>query len=171
MAKEGSKRVDISGIDDKKLLVCMAVAWLEISYQFNHGKTPRCIPSFNFPPDWDITFTHNHRCNERTVKDYIEKILVPYITRKREELKLKADHRALVMYDVFRGQCTQAILELLDTNNIYVVFVPPNCTDRLQPLDVSLNKPAKVFLRDKFQEWYAQQVCKQLEGEKTMIDV
>ena len=175
MAKEGSKRVEICGIDDKRQITgvygcSMAADFLPIQLVYE-GKTPRCIPSFNFPPDWDITFTHNHWCNERTVKDYIEKILVPYITRKREELKLMADHRALVIYDVFRGQCTQAILELLDTNNIDVVFVPPNCTDRLQPLDVSLNKPAKVFLRDKFQDWYAQQVCKQLEGEKTMIDV
>ena len=35
-----------------------------------------------------------------------------------------------------------------------------------------MNKPAKTFLHDKFQEWYAQQVCKQLEeGDQKMIDV
>ena len=80
------------------------------------------------------------------MKNYVEKILFPYVQRKREELKLSPDHHALVLFDMFKGQCTQAILELLETNNIDVVFIPANCTDRLQPLDVSVNKPAKTFL-------------------------
>ena len=42
-----------------------------------------------------------------------------------------------------------------------------NCTNRLQPLDVSVNKAAKNFLRDQFQEWYAQQLRDQiLDGKK-----
>ena len=31
-------------------------------------------------------------------------------------------------------------------NYIDVVFVPPNCTDQLQPLDLSFNKPVKNFM-------------------------
>ena len=42
-------------------------------------------------------------------------------------------------------------------------MIPPNCTDRIQPLDLSVNKAAKEFLRRKFQAWYAQNVCAQLE--------
>jgi hypothetical protein len=177
MAKEGSKRVEISGIDDKRQITggygcSMDGDFLPIQLVYQ-GKTPKCIPLFTFPSDWHITFTPNHWCNESTVKDYITKILIPYITRKKKELKLNPNHHALVIYDVFRGQCTQAVLEILETKHIDVVFVPANCTDRLQPLDVSVNKPAKTFLRDRFQEWYAHQVCKQLErgDQKQMIDV
>ena len=135
MAKEGSKRVEISGINDKRQITgvygcSMDGDFLPIQLVYQ-GKTPRCIPSFTFPSDWHITFSHNHWCNESTVKDYIEKILILYITRKKDELKLNPDHHALVIYDVFRGQCTPAILELLETNNIHVVFVPANCTDCL----------------------------------------
>ena len=36
----------------------------------------------------------------------------------------------------------------------------PAMTDQLQPLDVSVNKSAKDFLRDKFRTWYAEQVEK-----------
>ena len=37
----------------------------------------------------------------------------------------------------------------------------------MQPLDVSVNKAAKNFLRDQFQEWYAQQLSDQiLDGKK-----
>ena len=54
-----------------------------------------------------------------------------------------------------------------------VILIPPNCTDRLQPLDVSVNKAAKEFLHNEFQEWYAQQVCETLQGkeEKQPVDL
>jgi len=44
-----------------------------------------------------------------------------------------------------------------------VILIPANCTDRLQPLDISVNKAAKEFLRKQFHQWYAKQVCAQLE--------
>ena len=44
--------------------------------------------------------------------------------------------------------------KLLDENNVSVVLIPPNCTDRLQPLDVSVNKSAKEFLCKQFHTWY-----------------
>jgi len=34
----------------------------------------------------------------------------------------------------------------------------------LQPLDLSVNKEAKDFLCGQFREWYAKQVCSQLDG-------
>ena len=43
------------------------------------------------------------------------------------------------------------------------IQLPANCTDKLQPLDVSVNKPMKDHLKAKFQKWYAQEVKKQLE--------
>ena len=92
------------------------------------------------------------------MKDYIVEILVPYITKNRKELRLPSDHRALVIYDTFKGQCTPAILELLKENNIDIVIVPANCTDRLHPLDVSVNKVGKNFMWDQFQRWYAEQI-------------
>ena len=45
-------------------------------------------------------------------------------------------------------------------------MVPTNCTDRLQPLDVSVNKAAKNFLRGQFQDWYATQIYDQLKADK-----
>ena len=73
---------------------------------------------------------------------YLEKILLPYVRKKREELHLEPDYPALVLFDVFKGQCTENLFRILEENHISVVLIPPNCTDRLQPLDVSVNKPA-----------------------------
>ena len=106
------------------------------------------------------------------MKEYIVKILLPYITKQREVLKLSSDHRALVIYDKFKGQCTPAILQLLDENNIDTVYVPANCTDRLQPLDISVNKSAKDFMRDQFQRWYAEQIQQQVSnGVRNPVDL
>ena len=54
---------------------------------------------------------------------------------------------------------------LLEENHINVVMVLANCTDRLQPMDISVNKPAKNFLCGQFQDWYATQICQQLKVE------
>ena len=55
------------------------------------------------------------------------------------------------------------IFALLEDNHVLVAVAPANCTDRLQPLDVSINKAAKEFLRGQFQEWYSEQICRQLQ--------
>ena len=47
--------------------------------------------------------------------------------------------------------------------NIVTILIPPNCTDKLQPLDLSINKPMKNHLKSKFQTWYANEVRKQLK--------
>ena len=47
-------------------------------------------------------------------------------------------------------------LLILEKNNIYVVNVPANCTDKLQPTDLSVNRSAKEFMRNKFSEWYVE---------------
>ena len=82
--------------------------------------------------------------------DYVNKILLPYIREKRQQLSLDPVYPSLVIFDRFRGQCTDKFLSLLKDNGIYILIVPANCTDRLQPLDVSVNKTAKEFLRRQF---------------------
>ena len=49
----------------------------------------------------------------------------------------------------------------MDSNHIDTVFVPANCTDQLQPLDLSVNKSVNDFLREKFELWYSEQIFEQ----------
>jgi len=79
---------------------------------------------------------------------YISKIILLYICRKHKELKLPVDQPTELIFDDFKGHCTSELLTLLDTNNISVILVPPNYTDRLQPLDVSVNKAAKGIFKN-----------------------
>ena len=177
MEAEGTKRVEVAGKDDKRQLTAVLGGSLvgdflppQLIYE---GKTTRCLPHFEFPEKWHITYSSNHWSNEGTMKEYIHCILLPYIDEKRKNLKLASDYPALVIYDNFKGQCTSDILTLLDQNNINVILIPPNCTDRLQPLDLSVNKAVKDHLRSQFQAWYAQELCSQLQEheERKLVDL
>ena len=176
LEKEGTKRIEIAGLDDKRQITAIFAGNMvgeflppQLIYK---GKTTASLPSsVKFPEGWDLTFTSNHWANETTMKAYIEKIIVPFVNSKRKQLKLNTDHRALAIVDKFKGQCTPLIVEILDSNNIDVVYVPANCTDRLQPMDLSINKPAKHSLKEKFQLWYAEQVVKQEEETKVLKPV
>ena len=92
---------------------------------------------------------------------YLDNIIIPYVQKERISLGLSCDHCALVLFDVFKGQCTSKVLKKLEDNNILYVTVPNN--RRLQPLDLLVNKPAKGFLRSKFQQWYGTEICQQLD--------
>ena len=93
---------------------------------------------------------------------YIEKIIVPYIDSAWQAFQ--DDTPALIIMDNFKGQITSSVTSLLEENNIHVCLLPPNTTDRLQPMDISVNKLAKDFLRRRFEDWYSQQITKQLQG-------
>ena len=143
MEEMGSKRVEIIGKDNKRQLT--AVFGCSMSGDFlppqliYQGKTKRCLPQFQFPSNWDITYTENLWANENTSQQYIVNIILPYLEQKRKDLKLLPDHHALILFDNFRGQCTEKLLRFIDFNNINVIMIPLNCTDQLQPFDVLTN--------------------------------
>ena len=161
MAEQGVKKVSIAGIDDKRQITGVFTVTLDgqslpvqLIYQ---GSTKACLPRVKFPTDWHVTSSPNHWANEVTTKDYIN----PYLIRKRAELNLASNQHALCIFDNFKGQLTDEVLNLLEDSNIDVVFVPPNCTDMLQPLDLSVNKSAKDYLKSRFQQWYSEQIFEQ----------
>ena len=174
MAKEGSKRVEIAGVEDKRQLTAVLAGTMSGKFLppqvIYGGKTPKCLPSVEFPKDWDITYTPNHWANEATTERYIEKILLPYIERTKAELSLHSDQPALVIFDRFKGQCTDGILAMLERSNVRIAVVPANCTDRLQPLDVSVNKSVKEQLRRQFQLWYSDKISKQITDDCCLTD-
>ena len=62
---------------------------------------------------------------------------------------------------------TDDVISLLRDNNIHYILVPNNMTKLFQPLDLTVNKHRKSYLKWLFSEWYAQQIENQLFlGEK-----
>ena len=99
-----------------------------------------CLQKIAFPVYWHVTYTENHWSNEVVMIDYLNKILFHYIAQKKQQLQLNKYHPSLVIFDRFRGQCTDKDLFLFTANNVHLLIVSANCTDRLQPLDTSLRK-------------------------------
>ena len=135
------------------------------------GKTTKCHPVVKFPEGWHVTHTPNHWCNEDTMVEYITTVIAPYMNEKRGHLGLDPKHTGLVILDEFKGQTTEKVLKLLAANDLMYVIVPPNCTDHLQPLDVSINQAAKQFLRTKFENWYVDQIVAQKDMGKEIEPV
>ena len=154
MAPEGSKRVEIAGLGDKRQITATFAGSLsreflpmQILYQ---GKTDRCHTKHTctFPDGFHVHHTQNHWVNEETVRLFYKKILVPYVARIRLEQKCP-DQKALLIIDNFAAHSSRGVMQPLEENGALVVFLPPNTSDRLQPLDLSTNKSAKDFLRNK----------------------
>ena len=116
------------------------------------------MPKANFPDDWRDTFTASHWANEQTTVKYIQKNCFTICEQAKGGKNLPESQRALCIFDSFSGQLTDDVLQLLDSNHIDTVFVPANCIDQLQPLDLSVNKD---FLRKKFELWYSEQIFEQ----------
>ena len=168
MEKHGTKRVQIAAVDDKRQITAVFACSLSGNFLpiqlIYEGTTHRCLPkNVKFPDGWHLTHNQNHWSNEETMLDYVEHIILPYVKKTWQELGLCSTYPALVLFDSFKGQCIEGIFQKLDENNILYIIVPPNTTDKLQPLDLSVNKPAKDFVKERFQSWYAGIICKQLQ--------
>ena len=77
-------------------------------------------------------------------------VINPYVVRKRKELELSDTQKALVVWDVFKGQVTDKVLKKLDSLNIEYVPVPANMTHFFQPLNLTVNRAAKHFMRNEY---------------------
>ena len=118
MAKQGVKKVEIVGISDKRQIMAVFAGTLSGTFSppqiIYKGKTKACLPDIAFPNDWHITFSHNHWANEATTKDYIANIIVPYVLRTKEVLKLHSEQRAWCIIDNYSAQCTDDVLKSLE---------------------------------------------------------
>ena len=75
---------------------------------------------------------------------------------------------SLVIMDTFKGQDNEEVAKLCHENNCVLIMVPHNLTNKFQPLDITFNKPAKSFIKDK---WFTAQVTKLFNEGKDPADV
>ena len=117
MEKEGAKQVEITGLKDKQQITTVFAAEKD---SYLSGKTDHCLSAIKFPSGWHITYTASCWANEKTTLEYIRKVLLPYVDR-RHELHLLNNIPALVIYDKFKAQCTEAVIKVLRDNNVHIL--------------------------------------------------
>ncbi len=61
---------------------------------------------------------------------YLDSIIIPYTEAIRQQRQLGSDSSDLVIFDAFRGQCTDPFLKKLNDNNLLYAFVtaPITCS-------------------------------------------
>ena len=154
--------MEIVAVDDKRQITAVFAASLtgdllppQLIYK---STTKRCLPTIKFPATIKFPSLQPQPLVQRDRNEGLPSMRFSFLmsaeSKKSYMLKLHEDCPALVIFHKFTGQGTESLLKLQD-NHIHFVMVPVNCTDRLQPLDVSVNKPAKSFLRQQFHGRYA----------------
>ena len=166
--RRGTREVPVVGSKDKRMITATFTVtangtFLPMQLIYS-GKTNRSQPlGFKFPDSFDVTQNEKHWSNEKTVLTWIDKILIPYITDERRRLT-SPNQFALLIFDSFQGHLTEQVNSKLQNNKISVVIVPANMTNKFQPLDVSVNKSAKNFIKKQFSSYYTSEVHRQLQA-------
>ena len=175
MAQSGSKQIPVVGLEDKReitvLLAATAAGTLLLPQVIYQGKTTGCHAKVAFPDKWHITHSESHWSNEQTMLEYLENIIIPYVTSTRQALDLPEDQPALALFDVFAAHRSYRVLDMLKSNNIHQIFVPASCTGELQPLDVGINEQFKALLKQEFSRWYANEVQQAMRQGVVISDI
>ncbi|XP_057303392.1 uncharacterized protein LOC130640840 [Hydractinia symbiolongicarpus] len=174
MAKKGSSSVPIVGSSDKRCLTGTFIITLDGSFLpmqlIYGGKTNQSLPKFEFPESFSLSVNPKHYSNTQESIKVIKEIVLKHVEDQRKKLN-NPKQAALLIFDVFRGQITEEVTELLKKNNIFLVLVPSNMTHIFQPLDLTVNNHCKQFMRNLFTEWYSKQIEKELSLNKKIEDI
>ena len=126
-----------------------------------------CQPTYPFPREFHVTQTENHWANENTSIDLIKEVLVPHVRKVRQKLSLPEDLQWLLIADIFKGHWTDAVVTEVKRSIGKICAIPNNMTNIFHPLDLSVNRSCKFFLRREAQPWHSLQIEKQMkEGKK-----
>lgn len=90
--------------------------------------------------------------DEELMEQYLEHIWQPYVKSTAEELGLP-DHDSLLTLDSFKAHTTDGIEKKMQEHGTTYCVIPGGCTSKLQPLDVSVNKPFKQMLQGSWAEY------------------
>jgi hypothetical protein len=105
--------------------------------------------------------------SQATMQQYISEILLPHAETCIQRHRLHADAKILLVLDVWSVHKSEEFRMFLRTQHprIHLVFVPANCTSKLQVADVALQRPFKHGITSRFNEWAAQQIKQQIHEE------
>ena len=174
MAKRGETNVPIAGVNDKRSITAtFSITFdnkflpMQLIYK---GKTNQSLPKIDFPDNFSLSANPTHYSNEVEALKFIDEIILPYVQTQREKLGCE-DQTDLLIFDVFRGQTTDKVFKVLEDNHILVTKIPANMTHLFQPLDLTVNKAAKDFTKQKFSDWFTSQINTGLDNGRELDDI
>jgi DDE superfamily endonuclease len=101
------------------------------------------------------------------MKDYVKLIIHPFIQKKVKELDLPDEESdALLIFDCWKVHIKESFRTWLKTTfpKYHFIFIPANCTSKIQPADIYVNKPLKDKFTSQYTEWASNQVAVQCKA-------
>ena len=144
-----AKKVRITGTKGGKkhvtyVVLCAAAGKMLKPMVIFKGRTQRSVSKVAYQRSKVfVTYQHKAWMDESLMKQWIKEVLPKYT---------KGRHCLLVL-DSFRGHLTEAVSRSLGAANATAVVIPGGCTGKVQPVDVSLNKPIKDTVRGQWEEF------------------
>lgn len=169
----GSSDVAVVGAEDKRqITVCVAASLrgdllpLQCIFQ---GKTTRSLPAAtpaSIAARVDITHSENHWSTQQTMQRWVTHVLLPHAERMITLYELDANAHVVLLLDAWAVHKSAEFREWLQREHprIHLVYVPANCTSKLQLADVALQRPFKSYITQSFNEWAAARIAKQIRG-------
>jgi hypothetical protein len=173
----GSKNVSVINSDDKRQITVIIASTPsghllapQIIFQ---GKTDRCHPEAT--PEtirnrFHITHSENHWSSQITMTEYIKFIVDPFIQTIIEKKNLHQDQKAIIVLDCWSVHKSAEFRGFVKKKypNLLLVYIPPNCTSKLQVADVALNYSFKHGIKIRYEEWVTRELYKQLQAKQTL---
>ena len=174
MVPKGAKKVGVAGIADKRNIMLTLTVTMDgkaLPFQAIYkGKTKQSLPKVTFTTGFSLSANTKHHSNTEEVLKHLIEIVIPYVEAERKKTG-NPDQFALLIWDVFRGQKTDAVTSLLSENKIVHEYVPNNMTADFKVLDLTVNKPVKGFMMDKFNKWFEETLRKELDAGKSLDEI
>jgi len=174
---EGRADIGTLGAEDKRqITACLASSLhgdlLPLQLIFA-GKTERCLPAASFASKAaraHITHSPNHWSSQQTMQQWITEVLMPYADRCIRQHQLDADAKIILVLDVWAVHKSEEFRLFLRTyhSRVHLVFIPANCTSKLQVADVALQRPFKCSIRRSFDSWAAEQLHQQISDDRVV---
>ena len=168
MAAKNTKHVAIKGGADKRAITITVIQSLSgemLPFQIIYkGKTKRSLPRSASKDKHNFLFSFNtsHWSNEKETLRLINSFLAPHIKEVKRDLGLPDDQKSMLIWDAFKRQNTEKVMERLEELNIVTVLVPKNLTHLLQPLDITTNGKIKKLERAAFSDYLTSVIMEHL---------
>jgi hypothetical protein len=108
------------------------------------GKTPRCLAGYQLPLDVHTSVSESGW----TTND----VMCGYFGMLRRELFPEGP--LVVILDTYSAHRSREVREVAQLWEIELLFIPPGCTDKLQPLDCRVFGVLKAYARKLWREQY-----------------
>lgn len=166
-SQTGAKQVGMVGMDEKRaftLVVGVTANGTVLPFQAVFvGKTKASVPSSdsaNYADTMNAGFqfaysgTATYWSNQKTMREYMDKIIAPYCERLKHEHGLPPTQKSLVQLDVWSVHRSEEFRNWMRANHPSIIldFVPGGCTGVHQLCDVGIQRPLKLLVKKSYHE-------------------